>query len=88
MKRLLPCRNRRAPWLAFCLLFAGCASNASGRKPAAIAPSATEHPGDIQELVTTVDGVMNDRDASPPAPPEGLYLVGARYPQLEEATQR
>jgi autotransporter-associated beta strand protein len=67
MKRLLPCQNRRAPWLAFCLLFAGCASNASGRKPAAIAPSATEHPGDIQELVTTVDGVMNDRDASPPA---------------------
>ena len=30
----------------------------------------------------------NNRDASPPAPPEGLYLVGARYPQLEGATQQ
>ncbi|MEE8193031.1 MAG: tRNA pseudouridine(38-40) synthase TruA [Gemmatimonadales bacterium] len=30
----------------------------------------------------------NNRNASPPAPPQGLYLVGARYPQLEEATER
>ncbi len=26
----------------------------------------------------------NNRNASPPAPPEGLYFVGARYPQIDE----
>ncbi len=26
----------------------------------------------------------SNRDASPPAPPQGLYFVGARYPQLAE----
>ncbi len=29
-----------------------------------------------------------NRDASPPAPPQGLYLVGARYPQLEQGIDR
>ena len=26
----------------------------------------------------------HNKNASPPAPPEGLYLVGARYPQIDE----
>ena len=26
----------------------------------------------------------NNKNASPPAPPEGLYLLGARYPQIDE----
>jgi tRNA pseudouridine38-40 synthase len=30
----------------------------------------------------------SNAETSPPAPPEGLYLVGARYPQLEEVTDR
>ncbi len=30
----------------------------------------------------------SNADASPPAPPQGLYLVGARYPQLEEVIDR
>ena len=30
----------------------------------------------------------SNADASPPAPPEGLYLVAARYPQLEEVIDR
>ncbi len=29
-----------------------------------------------------------NHEASPPAPPHGLYLVGARYPQLEEGCDR
>jgi tRNA pseudouridine38-40 synthase len=37
------------------------------------------------EDVARVLRSTSNRDASPPAPPEGLYLVGARYPQLEQA---
>jgi len=40
-----------------------------GRRPAA----------DVARLLTST----SNADTSPPAPPEGLYLVGARYPQLE-----
>lgn len=29
-----------------------------------------------------------NRDASPPAPPQGLYFVGARYPELDEGYDR
>ncbi len=29
-----------------------------------------------------------NQDASPPAPPQGLYFVGARYPQLDEGYER
>jgi tRNA pseudouridine38-40 synthase len=39
-------------------------------------------PSDIAALLlTTVNS-----DTSPPAPPEGLYLMGARYPQLERGS--
>ncbi len=31
---------------------------------------------------------MNNQEASPPAPPQGLYFVGARYPQLDEGYDR
>ena len=41
----------------------------------------------LEDVARILESRTN-RDASPPAPPEGLYLVGARYPQLEEATQR
>lgn len=30
----------------------------------------------------------NNRDASPPAPPQGLYMMGARYPQFAEVITR
>jgi tRNA pseudouridine38-40 synthase len=30
----------------------------------------------------------SNRAASPPAPPHGLYLIGARYPQLDEGTDQ
>lgn len=30
----------------------------------------------------------SNADASPPAPPEGLYFMGARYPQLEKDAER
>jgi tRNA pseudouridine38-40 synthase len=30
----------------------------------------------------------SNKNASPPAPPEGLYLLGARYPQLDEVTDQ
>jgi len=63
--------------LALCLLVVACSSSASGRRPAAIAPSATEHPGDIRELVTTVDRVVNDRSASPP--PNNTYSHETAY---------
>lgn len=39
---------------------------------------------DVARLLKLTDNA----DTSPPAPPEGLYLVGARYPQLEEVTDR
>ncbi len=29
---------------------------------------------------------ISNEEASPPAPPEGLYLLGARYPELDEVT--
>lgn len=29
-----------------------------------------------------------NREASPPAPPHGLYLIGARYPELDEGYDR
>jgi hypothetical protein len=31
---------------------------------------------------------MDNKNASPPAPPEGLYLLGARYPQIDEEMNR
>lgn len=37
-------------------------------------------PEDIARLLETTD----NQDASPPAPPEGLYLVGVRYPDLDK----
>ncbi len=30
----------------------------------------------------------SNRETSPPAPPHGLYFIGARYPQLDEGTDR
>jgi autotransporter-associated beta strand protein len=66
-KEHLPFQNPQAQWLALCFLLTACASNASGRRPTEIAPSATEHPADIHELVTTVDRIINDREADPPA---------------------
>lgn len=73
-----PLRERAPrPWLVACILFAACASSASGRRPAAIAPPASEHPGDILELVTTVDRVLNDRNASPP--PNNTYSHETAY---------
>jgi tRNA pseudouridine38-40 synthase len=39
---------------------------ARGRRP----------PSDLPELLRAAD----NRDASPPAPPHGLFLVGVRYP--------
>ena len=59
------------------LLLVGCASNASGRKPATIAASVTGHPADIHELVMSVDRVLNDRDASPP--PNNTYSHETAY---------
>ena len=43
-----------------------------GRRPAA----------DVAALLLSTD----NSEASPPAPPEGLYLMGVRYPQLERAS--
>lgn len=39
---------------------------------------------DVARLLTTAD----NRETSPPAPPQGLYLVHVSYPQLEEAAAR
>lgn len=39
---------------------------------------------DVARLLTTAD----NRETSPPAPPQGLYLVHVSYPQLEEASAR
>jgi tRNA pseudouridine38-40 synthase len=47
---------------------------ARGRRPAE----------DVARILRSTD----NRDASPPAPPEGLYLVGVRYPQLNEGSNR
>jgi tRNA pseudouridine38-40 synthase len=33
-------------------------------------------------------GAASNREASPPAPPHGLYFVGARYPHLDEGIDR
>ena len=35
---------------------------------------------DLQRLLTTT----TNQDTSPPAPPHGLYLIGARYPEFDE----
>jgi tRNA pseudouridine38-40 synthase len=35
---------------------------------------------DVSRLLTD----KNNKNASPPAPPEGLYFLGARYPQMNE----
>ena len=40
-------------------------------------------PTDIARLLATA---VNS-EASPPAPPEGLYLMGVRYPELERGTK-
>ncbi len=39
---------------------------------------------DLERLLTT----HTNQDTSPPAPPHGLYFVGARYPQLDEGSDR
>jgi tRNA pseudouridine38-40 synthase len=39
---------------------------------------------DVPHLLSQV----SNAEASPPAPPEGLYFIGARYPQLEEVTNQ
>lgn len=74
---MLSLLSSRARCLAIGLLLSGCASNASSRKQAAIAPSTTEHPGDIFELVSTVDRVLNDGQASPP--PNNTYSHETAY---------
>ncbi|HEX9690559.1 MAG TPA: tRNA pseudouridine(38-40) synthase TruA [Gemmatimonadales bacterium] len=40
--------------------------------------------GDVDRVLQLLD----NREASPPAPAHGLYLVGARYPQLDEGYDR
>ena len=37
----------------------------------------------VQDL-SRILAEKDNKNASPPAPPEGLYLLGARYPQLDE----
>jgi tRNA pseudouridine38-40 synthase len=39
---------------------------------------------DIDRLLS----MTTNEDASPPAPPQGLYLIGARYPNLDEGYTR
>ncbi|MBE0595482.1 MAG: tRNA pseudouridine(38-40) synthase TruA [Gemmatimonadales bacterium] len=39
---------------------------------------------DVARLLT----ITENRETSPPAPPQGLYLVHVSYPQLEEASAR
>jgi tRNA pseudouridine38-40 synthase len=41
----------------------------------------------VADMARLLAGTSN-AEASPPAPPEGLYLVGARYPQLPEDRDR
>jgi tRNA pseudouridine38-40 synthase len=40
------------------------------------------------EDVSRILADKNNKNASPPAPPEGLYLLGARYPQIDEVIDR
>lgn len=40
--------------------------------------------GDLERLLATT----NNNEASPPAPPQGLYFIGARYPELDEGVDR
>lgn len=42
---------------------------------------------DKQDMVQIL-GEKNNRNASPPAPPEGLYFMGARYPQIDEVIEQ
>ena len=76
-KERLPFRNPRVQSLALCLLFAACASNTSGRRPAEITPSTTGHPADIHQFVTRVDHIMNDREAD--SPPYNTYSHETAY---------
>ena len=39
---------------------------------------------DLERLLKT----RTNQDTSPPAPPHGLYFIGARYPQLDEGSDR
>jgi tRNA pseudouridine38-40 synthase len=39
---------------------------------------------DVDRLLVT----PHNHDTSPPAPPHGLFFVGARYPQLDEGYDR
>lgn len=41
-----------------------------------------------QDDITRLLEASENREASPPAPPHGLYLVGARYPELDEGYDR
>ena len=83
---MLSFSNPQARWLTIGFFLAGCASNAPNRKPAEIAPSTSEHPGDILELVTTVDRVLNDRQASPP--PNNTYSHETAYGPEQLAAPR
>ena len=79
-------RIHKPDGLTIGFFLAGCASNAPNRKPAEIAPSTSEHPGDILELVTTVDRVLNDRQASPP--PNNTYSHETAYGPEQLAAPR
>ena len=41
----------------------------------------------LDDIRRLLEGTSN-QEASPPAPPHGLYLIGARYPQLHEGYDR
>jgi tRNA pseudouridine38-40 synthase len=40
--------------------------------------------GEVERIL----GSSSNHEASPPAPPHGLYFIGARYPQLDEGHDR
>jgi tRNA pseudouridine38-40 synthase len=40
------------------------------------------------EDVSRILAEKDNKNASPPAPPEGLYLMGARYPQIDEVINK
>jgi tRNA pseudouridine38-40 synthase len=40
--------------------------------------------GDVERLLVA----ESNAEASPPAPPQGLYFIGARYPELDEGVDR